>query len=56
VVVEVEGIDVVAGLKSMLVSAVSVIVLNIENLVNADADADAVTRNAEASAVDMHNI
>jgi hypothetical protein len=54
VVVEVEGIDVVAGLKSMLVSAVSVIVLNIENLVNADADA--VTRNAEASAVDMHNI
>jgi hypothetical protein len=57
-VVEAEGIgiDVVAatplaaGRKSMLASAVFVIASSIESPVDAD------TRNAEASAVDMHNI
>ena len=51
-VVEVEDIDAVAGLKSMLASAVFVIVLSIESPVNVDA----LTRNEEASGVDITSI
>ena len=50
--VEVEDIDAVAGRKSMLASAVFVIALSIKNLVNANI----VTQNEEASAVDMRSI
>lgn len=51
-VVEVEDIDAVAGLKSMLASVVFVIVLSIESPVNVDA----ATPNAEVSAVDITSI
>jgi hypothetical protein len=53
-VVEVEDIDAVAGLKSMLASVVFVIVLSIESPVNANMDT--VTPNAEVSAVDITSI
>jgi hypothetical protein len=51
-VVEVEDIDVVAGRKSMLASAVFVIASSIENLVNANM----VAPSAEVSGVDMRSI
>jgi hypothetical protein len=59
-VVEVEGIDIAidaaiclaAGRKNMLANVVFVIALSIESPV----DVDTVTRNAEVSAVGIHNI
>jgi hypothetical protein len=53
-VVEVEDIDIVAGRKSMLASAVFVIASSIKNPVNANTDT--VAPSAEVNGVDTHSI